>query len=52
VVAKLRESLAVNKQRLHRLNKQRLNLNKLNKVEGKDVVMAANSLKGTTLFNS
>jgi hypothetical protein len=49
---KVRERLAVNKQRLHRLHKQRFNLKKLNEGEGKDAVMAANSLKGTTLFSS
>jgi hypothetical protein len=37
VVAKVRERLAVNKQRSHRFHMERFNLNKkLNKVEGKE----------------
>jgi hypothetical protein len=36
VVAKVRERLAVNKQRSHRFNMERFNLGKLNKVEGKE----------------
>jgi hypothetical protein len=35
VVAKVRERLAVNKQRLHTFHMQKFNLKKLNKVEGK-----------------
>jgi hypothetical protein len=35
-VAKVRERLAVNKQRLHRFRKERFNLKKLNDVEGKE----------------
>jgi hypothetical protein len=36
VVAKVREQLAVNKQRSHRFHMQRFNLKKLNEVEGKE----------------
>jgi hypothetical protein len=36
VVAKVRERLAVNKQRSHRLHMERFNLKKLNDVEGKE----------------
>jgi hypothetical protein len=36
VVAKVRERLAVNKQRSPRLHMERLKLKKLNEVEGKD----------------
>jgi hypothetical protein len=36
VVAKVRERLAVNKQRSHRFHMERFNLKKLNKVEGKE----------------
>jgi hypothetical protein len=36
VVAKVRERLAVNKQRSQRFNKERFNLKKLNDVEGKE----------------
>jgi hypothetical protein len=36
VVAKLRERLAVNKQRSHRFHMERFNLKKLNEVEGKE----------------
>jgi hypothetical protein len=36
VVAKVRERLAVNKQRLHRFHMERFNLKKLNEVEGKE----------------
>jgi hypothetical protein len=36
VVAKVRERLAVNKQRSQRCNMERFNLNKLNDVEGKE----------------
>jgi hypothetical protein len=36
VVAKVRERLAVNKQRSHRFPKERFNLKKLNEVEGKE----------------
>jgi hypothetical protein len=36
VVAKVWERLAVNKQRSHRFNVKRLNLKKLNEVEGKE----------------
>jgi hypothetical protein len=36
VVAKVRERLAVNKQRSQRFNMERFNLNKLNDVEGKE----------------
>jgi hypothetical protein len=36
VVAKVRERLAVNKQRSHRFRVERFNLKKLNKVEGKE----------------
>jgi hypothetical protein len=35
VVVKVRERLAVNKQRLHRFRMERFNLKKLNKVGGK-----------------
>jgi hypothetical protein len=35
VVAKVRERLAVNKQRAHRFDMERFNLKKLNEVEGK-----------------
>jgi hypothetical protein len=35
VVAKVRERLAVNKQRSHRFHMERFNLKKLNEVEGK-----------------
>jgi hypothetical protein len=35
-VAKVRERLAVNKQRSHRFRMERFNLKKLNKVEGKE----------------
>jgi hypothetical protein len=36
VVAKVRETLAVTEQRLHRFHMKRFNLKKLNKVEGKE----------------
>jgi hypothetical protein len=36
VVAKVRERLAVNKQRSHRFHTERFNLKKLNEVEGKE----------------
>jgi hypothetical protein len=36
VVAKLRERLAVNKQRSHRFHMEEFNLKKLNEVEGKE----------------
>jgi hypothetical protein len=36
VVAKVRERVAVNKQRLHKFHVERFNLKKLNKVEGKE----------------
>jgi hypothetical protein len=36
IVAKFRETLAVNKQILHRFHVERLNLKTLNKVEGKE----------------
>jgi hypothetical protein len=36
VVAKVRERLAVNKQRSERFNMERFNLKKLNNVEGKE----------------
>jgi hypothetical protein len=36
VVAKVRERLAVNKQRSHRFHMERFNLKKLNDVEGKE----------------
>jgi hypothetical protein len=36
VVEKLRERIAVNKQRAHRSHIERFNLNKLNEVEGKE----------------
>jgi hypothetical protein len=36
VVAKVRESLAVNKRRSHIFNMEKFNLKKLNKVEGKE----------------
>jgi hypothetical protein len=36
VVAKVRERLAVNKQRSYRFDMERFNLNKLNEVEGKE----------------
>jgi hypothetical protein len=36
VVAKVRERLAVNKQRAHRFHMERFNLKLLNKVEGKE----------------
>jgi hypothetical protein len=36
VVAKVRETLAVNKQGSHRFHMERFNLKKLNKVEGKE----------------
>jgi hypothetical protein len=39
VVAKLRERLAVNKQRLHSLHIERFNLKKLNKGEGNSSIM-------------
>jgi hypothetical protein len=35
LVAKVRDRLAVNKQRLHRFHMERFNLKKLNKAEGK-----------------
>jgi hypothetical protein len=35
-VAKVKERLAVNKQRLHRFHMEGFNLKKLNKVEGKE----------------
>jgi hypothetical protein len=35
-VAKVKEQLAVNKQRSHRFHMERFNLKKLNKVEGKE----------------
>jgi hypothetical protein len=35
-VAKVRERLALNKQRSHRFHMERLNLKKLNEVEGKE----------------
>jgi hypothetical protein len=37
-VAKVRERLAVNKQRSHRFNMERFNLKKLNDVEGKEQI--------------
>jgi hypothetical protein len=36
LVAKVRERLAVNKQRSHRFHMERFNLKKLNEVEGKE----------------
>jgi hypothetical protein len=39
IVAKFRERLAVNKQRSHRFHIERLNLETLNKVEGKENFM-------------
>jgi hypothetical protein len=36
VVAKIKERLAVSKQRLHRLHMERFNLKKLNDEEGKE----------------
>jgi hypothetical protein len=36
VVAKVRERLAVNKQKTHRFHMERLNLKKLSEVEGKE----------------
>jgi hypothetical protein len=36
VVAKIRERLAVSKQRSHRFHMERFNLKKLNEVEGKE----------------
>jgi hypothetical protein len=36
VVAKVRERLAVSKQRTHRVHMERFNLKKLNEVEGKE----------------
>jgi hypothetical protein len=36
VVAKVRERLAVNKQRSHRFQMERFNLRKLNEVQGKE----------------
>jgi hypothetical protein len=36
VVVKVRERLAVNKQRSHRFHMERFNLKKLNKEDGKD----------------
>jgi hypothetical protein len=36
VVTKVRERLAVNKQRLHRFHMERFSLKKLNEVEGKE----------------
>jgi hypothetical protein len=36
VVAKVRDRLAVNKQRSHRFHVERFNLKKLNEVEGKE----------------
>jgi hypothetical protein len=36
VVAKVRERIAVNKQRSHRFHMERFNLKKLNEVEGKE----------------
>jgi phosphomevalonate kinase len=36
VVAKVREKLAVNRQRSHKFHMERLNLKKLNEVEGKE----------------
>jgi hypothetical protein len=36
MVAKVRERLAVNKQRSHRFDMERFNLEKLNEVEGKE----------------
>jgi hypothetical protein len=38
-VAKVREKLAMNKQRSHRFHMERFNLKKLNKVEGKREVL-------------
>jgi hypothetical protein len=35
-VGKFRERIAVNKQRSHRIHKERFNLNKLNEVKGKE----------------
>jgi hypothetical protein len=43
VVAKVRELLAVNKQRSHRFNRERFNLKKLNEVEGKVQYCVENS---------
>jgi hypothetical protein len=37
VVAKVKERLAVNKQRSHRFNMQRFNFKKLNEIEGKEI---------------
>jgi hypothetical protein len=36
IVAKVRERLAVNKQRSHRIHVERFNLKKLNDIEGKE----------------
>jgi hypothetical protein len=36
MVAKVRERLAVNKQRSHRFHTERFNLQKLNEIEGKE----------------
>jgi hypothetical protein len=44
VVAKVRERLAVNKQRSHRFHMERFNLKKLNEVEGKERYEVSNRL--------
>jgi hypothetical protein len=39
VVARVKERLAVSKQRTHRVHMERFNLKKLNEVEGKEMIM-------------
>jgi hypothetical protein len=51
VVAKLRERLAVNKQIMHRLHTERLNLKKLNEAEGKEQYQAEISSRFAALEN-
>jgi hypothetical protein len=52
VVAKVRERLAVNKQRSHRFHIERFNLKKLNEVEGKEQYWVHVSKKGLQLWKS
>jgi hypothetical protein len=50
-VAKVRERLALNKQRLHRFLMERFNLKKLNEVEGKQKYCAEVSNRFAALGN-
>jgi hypothetical protein len=51
MVAKVRERLAVNKQRSHRFHMESFNLKKLNEVEGKESYRVEVSIRFATLKN-